>query len=230
VAADRSYNQYCGIAQALDLIGERWALLVLRELVLGPKRFTDLRQGLPGIATNVLSRRLRQLERDGVVARRRLSPPAASTVYELTEYGQELVPVMLALGRWGARTMGARSPEQTLRPEWLAVALKAFYQPQAAKGISATIRFEVADAQFTFRLHRGRLEAIPGADGQADLTVAADPETLVAFLAGAPVAVKAEGDAELLERLPAIFAFGVEDRGSTAFAQERAVAGRVPRP
>ena len=96
---ERSYKQYCGIARALDLIGERWALLVVRELVLGPKRFTDLRRGLPGVATNVLSQRLRELERDGIVARRQLPPPAGSNVYELTEYGQELVPIMLALGR-----------------------------------------------------------------------------------------------------------------------------------
>jgi len=210
VITGRSYKQYCGIARALDLIGERWALLVIRELVFGPKRFTDLRQGLPGIATNVLSQRLRQLQRDGVVARRRLPPPAASNVYELTEYGQELVPVMLALGRWGARTMGARLPEQTLRPEWLAVALKAFYQPQAAKGLSARIGLDLGGAQFTFSLDRGRLEVAPGAIGPADLTIAADPETLVGFLAGAPVPVQAEGDRELLERLPAIFAFGVQ--------------------
>ncbi len=206
----RSYKQFCGIARALDLIGERWALLVVRELVLGPKRFTDLRQGLPGIATNVLSQRLHQLQRDGVVARRRLPPPAASTVYELTEYGQELVPIMLALGRWGARTMGARSPEQTLRPEWLAVALKAFYQPQAAKGLSARIGLDLGGAQFAISLDRGRLEIVPGENGPADLTIAADPETLVGFLAGAPVPVQAEGDRELLERLPAIFAFGVQ--------------------
>jgi DNA-binding HxlR family transcriptional regulator len=208
VETRRSYRQYCGIARALDLIGERWALLVIRELVFGPKRFTDLREGLPGIATNVLSQRLRQLERDGVVARRLLPPPAASNVYELTEYGQELVPIMLALGRWGAHTMGERLPEQTLRPEWLAVALKAYYQPQAAEGISARIGFDLGDAKFTFRLDRGRLEIDPGENGPADLTVAADPGTLVAFLAGAPVTVQAEGDRELLERLPAIFALG----------------------
>src|SRR5262249_25951893 len=154
----RSYRQYCGIARALDLIGERWALLVIRELVFGPKRFTDLRQGLPGIATNVLSQRLRALEREGVVARRLLPAPAASNVYELTEYGHQLVPIMLALGRWGARTMGARLPEQTFLPEWLAVALKAFYQPHAAEGISARIGFDLGDAQFTFSLDRGRLE------------------------------------------------------------------------
>jgi DNA-binding HxlR family transcriptional regulator len=206
----RSYKQYCGIARALDVVGERWALLVVRELVLGPKRFTDLREGLPGIATNVLSQRLRQLERDGVVTRRRLPPPAASTVYDLTEYGRDLVPIMLALGRWGARSMGQRSPEQALRAEWLAVALRAFYQPQAARGLSAAVGVDLGDAQFTLRLDRGRLDITPGALDAADLTIVAEPEALVAFLAGAPVPMQAEGDRELLERLPAIFAFGVQ--------------------
>jgi DNA-binding HxlR family transcriptional regulator len=203
----RSYKQYCGIARALDVIGERWALLVVRELVLGPQRFTDLREGLPGIATNVLSQRLRQLERDGVIARRRLPAPAGSQVYELTEYGYELVPIMLALGRWGARTMGSRSPEQTGRPEWLAVALMAYYQPQAAEGLSATIGLDLGDAQFTLSLDEGRLEVDRGTNGPADLTITADPETLVSFLSGAPVPVQAEGDGKLLERLPSIFAF-----------------------
>jgi len=210
VVTARSYKQYCGIARALDVIGERWAVLVIRELVFGPKRFTDLRHGLPGIATNVLSQRLRQLERDGVVARRRLPPPAASQVYELTEYGQELVPIMLALGRWGARTMGARLPEQTLRPEWFVVALKAFYQPQAAEDLSATIGLDLGGTQFTLSLDRGQLAIVPGANGSADLTIAADPETLVAFLAGETGDVQAEGDRDLLERLPTIFAFGVQ--------------------
>jgi DNA-binding HxlR family transcriptional regulator len=206
----RSYGQYCGIARALDLIGERWALLVIRELVLGPKRFTDLRRGLPGIATNVLSDRLRRLERDGVIGRRSLPPPAASTVYELTEYGQELVPIMLALGRWGARTMGARSPEQELHPEWLMVALRAYYQPQAAKGISARIGLHLDGTAFTVDLERGRLEITPGAPAEAELNVTADPEALAGFLARRslqPDALRAEGDRGLLARLPAIFAF-----------------------
>ena len=207
----RSYRQHCGVARALDLVGERWALLVVRELVLGPKRFTDLQRGLPGIATNVLSQRLRQLERDGVVARRVLPPPAASTVYELTGYGRELVPIMLEFGRWGARTMGERGPGQALRSEWLAVAFQAFYQPQAAEGVSATIGFAFDDGAFTVDFDDGRLEIRPGRPEQADLTVTADPQALVGFLARAPVpvdALRAEGDLDLFERLPAIFAFG----------------------
>jgi DNA-binding HxlR family transcriptional regulator len=205
VLSERTYGQYCGVARALDLIGGRWALLVVRELALGPKRFTDLRQGLPGIATNVLSLRLRQLERDGIVTRRRLPPPVPAQVYELTEHGRELVPILLTLGRWGTRTMGERSPEQAIRGEWLALALKAFFDPGAAEGVNANIGLVLDGAEFTLRLDGGRLEVTPGPDGPVDLTVTADPETVIEFLAGLPVAVQAEGDRELLERLPALF-------------------------
>jgi DNA-binding HxlR family transcriptional regulator len=210
VNTGRSYKQFCGIARALDLVGERWALLVVRELVLGPKRFTDLREGLPGIATNVLTQRLQELQRDGIVARRQLPPPAASSVYELTDYGEELVPIMLTLGRWGARTMGPRPAEHALRSEWLAVALKAYHRPEAAKGIRARIALDLGETQFTLRLDRGQLDIARGTDGPVDLTITADPETLVGFLAGAPARVQGHGDPELLARLPAIFAFEAE--------------------
>jgi DNA-binding HxlR family transcriptional regulator len=205
VISERSYNQFCGVARALDLIGERWALLVVRELALGPKRFTDLRQGLPGIATNVLSIRLRQLERDGVVTRRLLPPPAPAQIYELTELGRELVPIMLALGRWGAGTMGARSPDQSIRGEWLALALKAFFDPAAARDLRATIALELDGAPFTLRVEEGLLDVVPGKDGASDLAISTDTELLLKFLAGAPVSVPAEGDRELLERLPELF-------------------------
>ncbi len=204
----RSYNQYCGVARALDLVGDRWALLVVRELVLGPKRFTDLRDGLPGIATNVLSERLRQLEQGGVVARRRLPAPAASAVYELTAYGQELVPVMLALGRWGAQTLGPRLQGQTLRPEWLAVGLKAFFEPEACAGLTARIGLDLDGEHFTLELGDGRLDVLPGAAPPLDLTIATDSTSFTAFLAGGPAPAGAEGDRSLLERLPALFPFG----------------------
>jgi DNA-binding HxlR family transcriptional regulator len=205
VISERSYNQFCGVARALDLIGERWALLVVRELALGPKRFTDLRQGLPGIATNVLSVRLRQLERDGVVTRRLLPPPAPAQIYQLTELGRELVPIMLALGRWGAGTMGARSPDQSIRGEWLALALKAFFDPEAAGDLSATIALELDGAPFTLRVEQGLLDVVPGKDEVSDLVISSDTELLLQFLAGVPVSVPAEGDRELLERLPQLF-------------------------
>jgi len=207
VVTSRSYKQRCGIARALDLVGERWALLVVRELVLGPRRFTDLREGLPGIATNVLSQRLRQLERNGIVARRRLPPPAASNVYELTEYGQELVPIMLALGRWGARSIGYGTPEHKTQGRWLAVALQAFFDPEAAAGVTARVGLDLGDAQVTLRMDQGRLEVNSGMDEDVELAIAADPETLVAYLSGTDVSLVAEGDRELLERLRDVFPF-----------------------
>jgi DNA-binding HxlR family transcriptional regulator len=208
VISERSYKQYCGVARALDLIGERWALLVVRELALGPKRFTDLRDGLPGIASNVLSTRLRQLERDGIVRRRQLPVPAPARVYELTEHGRELVPIMLALGRWGASAMGPRTPEQSIRSEWLAVALNALFDADAAVGLTARIGLDLAGARFTVLIDEGSLEVVPGALDPFDLEVAADPELLIQFLAGAPVIVEAEGDLGLLARLPELFPLG----------------------
>jgi DNA-binding HxlR family transcriptional regulator len=206
--SERSYNQYCGVARALDLIGERWALLVVRELALGPKRFTDLRDGLPGIATNVLSNRLRELERNSVVSKRGLPPPAPAQVYELTAHGRELVPIMLALGRWGASTMGQRAPGQAIRAEWLALALKAYFDAENAAGLSATIGLDLDEARFTLRLDDGRLDVAPGTDGPVDLAIVTDVERLIQFLAGAPVSVEAEGDLDLLERLPDVFPLG----------------------
>src|SRR5262250_1013315 len=120
---DRSYSQFCGVAHALDLVGERWALLVVRELLGGPRRFTDLAKGLPGIRTNILTSRLKELERAGVVQRRTLPPPAASNVYELTEYGRELEPIVLSLGRWGAKTLGPPDPGWSFRPGGLSLML-----------------------------------------------------------------------------------------------------------
>jgi DNA-binding HxlR family transcriptional regulator len=206
----RTYAQFCGIARALDLIGERWALLVIRDLLLGPKRFTDLRRGLPGIGTNVLAARLKELERADVVARRKLPPPAASTVYELTDYGRALEGPLLALGRWGARSLGQREQGQSLRSEWLAVALNAFFRPEAAVDVSATVELRFDDGTFLARIDRGSLFVEPALQDGADLVLTTDVETLIGFLGGADVpkaALAPEGDRSLLERLPGIFSF-----------------------
>ena len=220
--SERSYNQYCGVARALDLVGARWALLIVRELVLGPKRFTDLRAGLPGIATNVLSTRLRQLERDGVVTRRRLPLPAPAQVYELTERGRELVPTMLALGRWGASTMGPPQTEQSIRSEWLAVALSAFFDAVAAVGLTATVVLNLDGSLFTLRIADARLEVAHGAAAPADLSLETETELMLRYLAGAPVRVKAEGDLDLLDRLPELFPLGASSAVSGARATARA--------
>jgi DNA-binding HxlR family transcriptional regulator len=121
----RSYRQYCGLALALDLVGDRWTLLIVRELLTGAKRFRDLQDGLPGVATNLLSSRLRMLEESELIERRTLPPPAGTTVYSLTNLGAELEEPVHALVRWGAQFMGHRTREQEFRSHWLGVALQA---------------------------------------------------------------------------------------------------------
>src|SRR6266567_3955340 len=128
MAGTRSYGDACGIARAFDVIGERWAPLIVRELLLGPKRFTDIQVGLPKASPNVLSQRLRELEQAGVVRRRRLPPPAASQVYELTDWGQDLEPAFAALGRWGSRSPAPRS-ETPLSVDALVVAMRTMCGP-----------------------------------------------------------------------------------------------------
>ncbi len=134
----KPFDQYCPVAHAIGLVGERWTLLVVRELLHGPKRYTDLHEGLPGIGTNILAARLRELETHGIVSKRKLPAPAASTVYELTEYGAELEEVVYALARWGARTLGPPGPDDELYPEWGVNACSALFSPEAARGLTET--------------------------------------------------------------------------------------------
>ena len=207
---ERSYRQFCGVARGLDLVGERWALLVVRELLLGPRRYTDLAGGLPGVSTNVLSTRLRQLERSGVVQRRVLPPPAASAVYELTPYGRDLEPIVLALGRWGARSLGPHG-EEALCSHWLALALKSFFHAEAAGGVSAVYEVRLREGSFRIAVHEGAVEVAPGPADEADLVLEADDDALVALLAtgfetGGGVRVVA-GDPGALERFVELFRF-----------------------
>src|ERR687886_123195 len=127
----RSYNQYCAVARALDIVGERWTLLVARELLTGPKRFKDLLEGLPGIGTNLLAARLKNLEGFGILRRTTLPPPAGSKVYELTELGRSLEPVITALGRWGLKFLDTPGQGDDLRPAWAMVAVKFALKPEA---------------------------------------------------------------------------------------------------
>jgi DNA-binding HxlR family transcriptional regulator len=210
VVTDRTYGQYCGLAKALDLVGERWALLVVRELLLGPKRFTDLLDGLPGVSTNVLATRLRQLERAGVVERAQLPPPAASSVYELTAYGRGLEPAVAALGRWGAASLGSRERAQVLRSHWLALALKAFFHAEAAVGLSREYEVRLAEGEFRLALSDGSLQVVFGPAEAADLVLEADDEALVGVLAGqldASALTLVEGDASELRRFVELFRF-----------------------
>jgi DNA-binding HxlR family transcriptional regulator len=139
----RTYGQYCPVAHALGLVGERWSLLVVRELLEGPKRYTDLVAGLPKIGTNILAARLKDLETAGVVEKRKLPPPAASTVYELTPYGQDLRPVIHELARWGVRSLGP-PPLEALEPGWLMHAIDLALSPATPAG---TIAFRIGDEE-----------------------------------------------------------------------------------
>jgi DNA-binding HxlR family transcriptional regulator len=210
VVSGRTYGQYCGLARALDFVGERWALLVVRELLLGPKRFTDLLGGLPGVSTNVLATRLRQLERAGVVARGTLPPPAASAVYELTAYGRALEPAVSALGRWGASSLGERRPDQVLRSHWLALALSAFFHADEAAGVSRTYEVRLRDGPFRLAVADGVLRVAPGTAERADLVLEVDDDLLVGVLAGEvePAALDpVEGDPGEVARFVELFRF-----------------------
>jgi len=151
----KRYDQYCPMAHALDLVGERWSLLVVRELMHGPRRYTDLVEALPGIGTNVLATRLRDLEACGILVRRTLPPPAASKVYELTDYGRALRPAMRELALWGARSLGPPTPQSGLFGGWLANALDIALASRAPRG---RFEFRVGDAVVTLvdgEVHQG---------------------------------------------------------------------------
>jgi len=181
VASKRTYGDRCGIARALDVIGERWALLVIRELLLGPKRFTDLRAGLPRIGPDVLSERLRDLERNGLVQRRELGPPAAARVYELTERGRGLEPVVLELGRWGSAAP-VPSGDAPLGPDSTMIALKTMFDPAAAGSLDATYTVTLDQHPFAVAVAGGRLEIAHGAAADPDAELDTDPRTLVEIL------------------------------------------------
>ena len=211
----KRYSQYCPIAHSLELVGERWALLVVRELLDGPKRYTDLLEGLPGIGTNILAGRLRDLEQAGVIAKRKLPPPFASSVYELTEYGRELEEVMYALARWGARSLGPPTEQDALSPGWSLNAARALFDPSAARRVREAYELHVGDELVTIRVDRGRLEVTPGSSDSADAVIETDPATFYELVARciepadalARGAVRVEGDPAALDRFLSAFSF-----------------------
>jgi DNA-binding HxlR family transcriptional regulator len=177
----RTYGDRCGIARALDVVGERWALLVVRELLLGPKRFTDLRAGLPHAGPDMLAQRLRELEQAGVVRRRTLAPPAASRVYELTERGQELEPVVLELGFWGS-VAPFPSGDAQIGADATVIALKTLFDPVAADGFGASYELRFGEQRFRLRVADGGLEVVRGEADQPDAAIETQPGTLASVL------------------------------------------------
>lgn len=203
----RTYGDPCGVARALDVVGERWALLVVRELLLGPKRFTDLRAGLPHVGPDVLSQRLRELEEAGVLRRGKLPPPAGSRVYELTDRGRELEPVVLALGRWGS---AAPIPpgDAELGTDAFVVALKTVFRPDAAAGLDATLALRLGEEPFRVSIADGRFEIVRGQAERPDAVIDADVRSLRELLwhGGKQVdRIRIEGDRKLAARFLELF-------------------------
>jgi DNA-binding HxlR family transcriptional regulator len=207
VNGKRTYGDRCGIARALDLVGERWALLVVRELLLGPKRFTDLRAGLPHVGPDVLSQRLRDLEGQGIVRRAKLPPPAgARPVYELTERGAALEPVILELGRWGSRTPFPET-DAGLGVDSAVIALKTVFDPATAGGMDETYELRLDGQPFRIRVGDGRLEAVRGSADHPAAVIATDPATLARVLwhGGRRSELSVDGDMEAARRFVALF-------------------------
>lgn len=191
----KRYDQYCPIAHALDLVGERWTLLIVRELLQGPKRYTDLAASLPRIGTNILAGRLKELERCGVIAKRRLPAPAASQVYELTPYGVRLKPVVRELALWGIQSLGAPEADDELAPGWLQGALDTVFAPVAPAGA-----FEFRVGTELASLVDG--EVLAGPADQPDVVVETDHIGFYyLFVKRRWDGVDVEGDRDLLERL-----------------------------
>jgi len=206
----RSYNQFCGLAHALDLAGERWTLLIVRELLAGPRRYTDLKDGLLNIPTNVLAARLREMQDNGLVARRRLQPPAASVVvYQLTAEGERLGEAILELTRWGMRTLPADAGARPFRAHWLVLALRASFDPQAARGVSESYELRVeGDQSVSLEIDDGEGSVHVGPAPDAAVRISADAETLAGLIAGALDGAQAlergarvEGDPAALARM-----------------------------
>jgi DNA-binding HxlR family transcriptional regulator len=176
----RTYGEHCAVARALDVVGERWALLVVRELLLGPKRFTDLRAGLPNAKPSVLSQRLRELEAAGVVRRRTLAPPSGARVYELTDDGRDLEPIVIALGHWGSRV--PTRPGAVHGSDSLVLALKSRFDPDAARGVDGSYELRLATDRYRIAIADGQLTARRGEVEAPDAIIETDPDTLGAVL------------------------------------------------
>ena len=210
---EHRYQQYCALARTLDVAGDRWTLLIARELAPGPRRFTDLIDGLPGISRKLLTERLRALEHEGIIARRELPPPAARQVYELTDDGRDLAAAMGPLIAWGVRRLGERKPTDSFRARWPAVGMAALADREAAKGVSETYQFLVGDSAFHFTVDDGSIQLHDGQAQDPAAVLTTDEETwadvasgkITASSAAATGALTFDGDPQAVKRLRKIF-------------------------
>ena len=207
----RRYGDACGTAHALELIGERWALLVLRELMLGPRRFTDLKADLPGISANVLTQRLTELERRRLVVRKRLPPPANVQVYEATPWGLEAEPIVQALGRWAARSPG-HDPTLPISGVSVLLSFRTMIDEKKAKGIDGRFGFVFGADQYVARIKKGRIKVVRGPVDDADVVFEGPPALLAAVVyGGQPLdMIDVQGDRELAKKFTTLFPLPVK--------------------
>ncbi|MGH3674782.1 MAG: winged helix-turn-helix transcriptional regulator [Mycobacterium sp.] len=205
----RLYRQFCPLARALDLLGERWTLLIVRELLTGPKRYTDLREGLPGLATDLLATRLRDLQENGVIDQRDVPPPTPARVYELTERGYALKPAIVEFARWG-RPLLRDAADDRLPDSALSLGLEATFRPDAAEGIDEIYDIEVDGQRVAVHVHDGAVDVTPGGtDERAAVRIVTDRPGFTRLATGHPgERVHVEGDAEALERFQRVFSPG----------------------
>lgn len=208
----RSYGQYCGFARALELVGERWALLIVRDLLVGPKRFSEIERGLPGIPTNILTARLNELEDSGLVRRRLLERPAKGVVYELTGDGRALEEPVMALGRWGAQRLGDPRTDETVTEDSIAMALRTTFRSEAARKARVTYLLRLGPIEVHARVRDGTLVVGRGPVEKPDLVIETGPAMRLLMAHEVTPAeaikkrlVKITGDPKLLQRFVEIF-------------------------
>ena len=206
IAEKRNYEDACGLAHALELVGERWAMLVLRELAYGPRRFSELKADLPGISANVLTQRLAEMERRGIVRKTRLPPPASIQVYEATPWGLEAAPLIARLGRWAARSP-LHDPTLPISHVAIMMSLETMIDPVRAEGMSAKLGFRLGETSYVALLDRGTLTVRRGEPCDCDLIFTAAPGELAAVIyGGAPLeSIGVEGDKGLARRFVTLF-------------------------
>jgi DNA-binding HxlR family transcriptional regulator len=207
----RSYDAYCGIAKSLDVLGDRWTLLIVRELSLcGPSRYTDLRNGLPGIATNLLAARLRALEDAGVISREDAPPPIATTLFHLTPRGEQLQPVLDDLARWGLPLMTEQKPTDAVRSHWLTKELELMLVDHQPDVPPVTVALRTADQPIVIEARDGAIRVELGEAADADVTLTGPPRLIMGLLlnligldAAQAAGVRCEGDLAVLDRIGA---------------------------
>ena len=213
VEGKRTYREYCAIARSLDLLGQRWTLLIVRDLFLGPQRYTDLHAGLPGIATDMLTARLRTLEAEGLVRRRELPPPAPATVYELTNEGRRLGPLIRALGEVGLTLLDTPAPDEPINASPVVMSLNLTFRAEELPELTETYGLELDGTPFTVSVDRGTVTTERGAPAAPVATFRTDPRTLVGLIRGDTSSqaaltdrvVEVDGDRAALDRFAVAF-------------------------